>query len=123
MFLDDGADAGIVVADEDGTFSARKGEGRCHRIGGSGGARKHDVEGCSGAKVALRPDGSTVLLDDASADSKAEARAALLPGVGSLDLMEAIEDGIELVGGDAAALVGDLEQDGVGGGLDMDTDG
>ena len=64
-----------------------------------------------------------MLLDDAAADGEAEAGAALLPGVGGFDLVEAVEDGVELIGGDAATLVGDLEQDGVGGDLDVDADG
>ena len=64
-----------------------------------------------------------MLLDDAAADGEAEAGAALLAGVGGLDLLEAVEDGVELVGGDAAAFVDDLEEDGVGGGLGVDADG
>ena len=64
-----------------------------------------------------------MLLDDAAADGESEAGAALLAGVGGFDLLEAIEDGVELVGGDAAAFVGDLEEDGVGGGFGEDADG
>ena len=64
-----------------------------------------------------------MLLDDAAADGEAEAGAALLAGVGGLDLLEAIEDAVELVGGDAAAFVDDFEEDGVGGGLGVDADG
>ena len=75
------------------------------------------------AEVALGPDGAAVLLDDAAADGEAEAGAALLAGVGWLDLLEAIEDGVELIGGDAAAFVDDLEEDGVGGRLGVDADG
>ncbi len=64
-----------------------------------------------------------MLLDDAAADGEAEAGAALLASVGGLDLLEAVEDGVELVGGDAAAFVDDLEEDGVGGGLGVNADG
>ncbi len=92
-------------------------------VGGAGGAGKHDVESGSEAEVALSPDGAAVLLDDAAADGEAETGAALLAGVGGLDLLEAVEDAVELVGGDAAAFVDDLEEDGVGGGLGVDADG
>ena len=64
-----------------------------------------------------------MLLDDAAADGEAEAGAALLAGVGGFDLLEAVEDAVELVGGDAAAFVDDLEEDGVGGGFGVDADG
>ena len=87
------------------------------------GAGKHHVERGAGAEVALRPDGAAVLLDDAAADGEAEAGAALLAGVGGFDLLEAVEDGVELVGGDAAAFVDDFEEDGVGGGFGVDANG
>ena len=64
-----------------------------------------------------------MLLDDAAADGEAETGAALLAGVGGLDLLEAVEDAVELVGGDAAAFVDDFEEDGVGGGFGVDADG
>jgi len=35
-----------------------------------------------------------VLLDDAAADGEAEAGAAFLAGVGGLNLLEAVEDGV-----------------------------
>ena len=123
MFGDYGADAGVVIADKDCAFAAwRKGSGK-DGIGGAGGAGKHDVERGSEAEVALRPDGAAVLLDDAAADGKAEAGAAFLAGVGGFDLLEAIEDAVEFVGGDAAAFVDDFEEDGVGGGFGEDADG
>ncbi len=71
-------------------------------------AGQHDVERRSGAEVALRPDGAAMLLDDAAADGEAEAGAALLAGVGGLDLLEAVEDAVELIAGNAAAFVGDF---------------
>ncbi len=125
VLLDDGSDAGIVVADKDGAFSARKGEneGRNDRVGGSGGAGDHDVESASGVEISLSPDGSAVLLDDGPADGEAETGAAFPPGIGGLNLVKAVEDGVELVRRDAAAFVRDLENDGVGRGLDVDADG
>ena len=124
MLGDDGADAGVVVADQDGAFAARwERTTGSDDVGGAGGAGKHDVERGAEAEVALCPDGAAVLLDDAAADGETEAGAALLAGVGGLDLLEAVEDGVELVGGDAAAFVDDLEEDGVGGGFGVDADG
>ena len=118
---DDGADACVVVADQDGAFAAWRELRGNGDVGGSGGAGEHHVERGAGAEVALSPDGATVLLDDAAADGEAQAGAAFLAGVGGLDLLEAVEDGVELVGGDAAAFVDDLEEDGVGGGFGVDT--
>ena len=50
-----------------------------------------------------------MLGDDGAADGEAEAGAAHGAGVGRVDLVEAFEDAFELVFGDAAALVADLE--------------
>ena len=61
--------------------------------------------------VALGPDPPAVLLDEAAADGQAEAGAALLAGVRRVDLLEALEDRLQLVGRDATTLVGDAEQD------------
>ena len=99
---DDGADAGIVVADEDGAVAAldRRGDRaravRRRRRGRSARAATHSVVP-GPCVVGLRPDGAAVLLHDAAADGEAEAGAALLAGVGGFDLLEAIEDGFELV--------------------------
>ncbi len=93
------------------------------QIGGTGRAGQHDVEAGADTDVALRPDGAAVLLDDAAADSEAQACAAFLAGVGGLYLLEAVEDAVEFVSGDAAAFVDDLEHDGVGGGVGVDADG
>ena len=123
VLADDGANAGVVVADQDGTFALGGDERGDDDVGHAGGARKHDVEGDTDTEVALGPDGAAVLLDDAAADGEAEAGAALLAGIGGLNLLESVEDGVELIGGDAAALVGDFEQDGVCGGFGMDADG
>src|SRR5580700_2508965 len=113
VFGDDGTNAGVVVANQDCAFAAGREGGGKEDVCGATGARKHDVEGGSGAKVALCPDGAAVLLDDAAAE--AEARAALLACVRGFDLLEAVEDGVELVGGNAAAFIDDFEEDGVGG--------
>ena len=72
--------------------------------------------------VGLGPDGAVVLRDDGAADGKAETGAAFLAGVGGLDLAEAVEDAVELVDGDAAALVGDAQGEGGRRGLDGDAD-
>ena len=45
-----------------------------------------------------------------AADRQAQAGAALLAGVGGVDLLEALEDALELVGRDAATLVAHPEQ-------------
>ncbi len=119
VFADDGADVGVVVADEDATFADGKDGSGNEGVRRAGGTRQHDVEGSAGTEVALRPDGSGVLLNDGSADGKAETGAALLASVGGLNLLETIEDVVELVSGDTAALVGDAKEDGVRGGLGL----
>ena len=55
------------------------------------------------------PDATAVLGDNAAADGEAETGAAHGARVGRVDLLETFEDVFELVGGDAAALVGDGE--------------
>ena len=50
-----------------------------------------------------------MLGDDAAADGEAQAGASHGAGVGCVYLVEALEDAFELVGGDAAALVADLD--------------
>ena len=102
--VDDGADALVVVADEDGAFATRRLGDFLDDVGGANCAWKHNVKSGPGADVALGPDGAAVLLNDAAADGEPESGAAFLAGVGGFDLTEAVEDGVELVGGDAAAL-------------------
>src|SRR5690242_5523624 len=58
-------------------------------------------------RAALRPDLSTERFDEPSRDGEAEAGAAVLAGGGALDLAELVEDGVQLIAGDARALVGD----------------
>ena len=73
-------------------------------LGGQG-----EVEGGAFAEGAGGPDAAAVLGDDGAADGEAEAGAAHGAGVGGVDLLEALEDGFELVFGDAAALIADLD--------------
>ena len=61
------------------------------------------------ARGAGGPDAAAVLADDAAADGEAEAGASHEAGVGGVDLLEALEDVLELVVRDAAAVVGDFE--------------
>ena len=55
-----------------------------------------------------------MLLHDRSADSQTEPGSALLPGVGGFNLLEAVEDRVQLLKRNAAALVGDAQLHGVG---------
>jgi hypothetical protein len=73
VMVDDGADALVVVADQDGTFSAGGGGGELFDGGVSGadGAWEHNVKSGAGTEISLRPDGAAVLLDDAAADGEA----------------------------------------------------
>ena len=62
-------------------------------VGGEG-----EAEGGAFAGRAGGPDLASVLSDDAAADGEAEAGASHDLGVGGVDLLEAAEDGFELVG-------------------------
>jgi hypothetical protein len=75
------------------------------------------VEGAALAEGAFGPDVAVVLVDDLATDGEAEAGAALGAGVGGVDLLEALEDELEFIGGDASALVGDGEVEGGGWGV------
>src|SRR5450756_2174577 len=122
--VDDGADPFIVVTDKDRTLTARGLRQLVeYGIGGANDTGQHDVKGGAGAEVALCPDGTTMLLHDAATDGEAETGAPLLAGIGGLYLLKAIEDSVELVGGDTASLVRHLEEDGVGGGFGKDAYG
>ena len=67
------------------------------------------MEGGALAGGAGGPDAASVVGDDAATDGKAQAGAAEGAGVGGVALAEAIEDVLELVFGDAAALIADLD--------------
>jgi len=66
------------------------------------------VEGGALAGGAGGPDAASVVGDDAATDGEAEAGAAERAGVGGVALAEAVEDVLELVFGDAAALIADF---------------
>ena len=72
------------------------------RCGGAAGTVNDNVEPPS---ALLGPDPPAVLLDDRRADRQPEPGAALLAGVRGVDLVEAVEDPLQLVGRDAAAVV------------------
>src|SRR2546425_9058152 len=64
-----------------------------------------EPERAAATRLALHPDGAAVLLDDGLADGETQTRTALLAGVGGLELLEAPEDRLALVGGDPAVVV------------------
>ena len=55
------------------------------------------------------PDAAAVLVDDAATDREAEASAAQVARVRGVALLEAVEDVLELICGDASSLVADLD--------------
>src|SRR5215218_7986916 len=72
--------------------------------------RQREAERAALAERALAPDAAAVLLHDRAGDRQAEARAALLARVARVHLLEAVEDRLALVGGDAAAAVAHPER-------------
>src|ERR1700720_521206 len=76
-------------------------------VGGFGG--QGEVEGSALALDAGGPDAAAMLIDDAATDGKPQARSAHGTRVRGITLLEAIEDVLELVCGDTAALVADLD--------------
>ena len=56
------------------------------------------------------PDAASVVVDDAATYREAETGAALGSGVGGVALVEAVEDVLDLVSGDAGALVADFDE-------------
>src|ERR1039458_259308 len=72
---------------------------------------QREVEGCAGAEFAFGPDAAAVGQDDVLDDGQAEAGAAGLAGACFVDAVEALEDAIEVLGGDAGAEVLDGEFD------------
>ncbi len=61
--------------------------------------------------LALRPKRATHLVDQRAADGEAEAGAAILAGGRLLELTELVKDGLQLIGRDSRAFVGDLQHD------------
>src|SRR5688572_31956296 len=83
--------------------------------------RQLDGEGCALSLHALDADGPAVRLDDLPRDVEAEAEPAVRP-CGDRAL-EAIEDLVDLVGGDADAVVPDHERRLIDAVVDGDDDG
>src|SRR6266567_7059589 len=77
-------------------------------VSGLGG--QSEVEGCALALDAGGPDTSAMLIDDAATDGKPETGSTHGARVRRVALPEAIEDVLELVCGNTAALVADLDQ-------------
>ena len=50
-----------------------------------------------------------MLLNDRAADGEAQSCSTLLPGIGGVDLLEAVEDRLQLVLGYAPAVVDDAD--------------
>src|SRR5687767_2433176 len=67
--------------------------------------RQHDMERAALAKLALHPDTPAVLLDDALADVQAEPHPRVLPVVDVRRAAETLEDGADILGRDADAVV------------------
>src|SRR3954468_24513865 len=86
----DSAYASVVVAYQDCSFATLNQGGRQsgvrRDVGGPGSAWKHDIQGRANAEVALRPNGSTMLLDNAAADSKTKTCSTLLASIGGFYL-------------------------------------
>src|SRR5579872_3648808 len=76
----------------------------------AGSCWQREVEGRSLAERARCPDMAAMLLHDAAADGESEPGAAHGAGIGCVDLFETIEDLLQLVRGDAAALVLDFNE-------------
>ena len=66
---------------------------------------EREMEGCALAQLALCPDAAAVGLDDVFDDGKTEAGAAGFARTRLVDAVEALEDALEVVGGDAGAEV------------------
>src|SRR5215211_1120675 len=72
--------------------------------------RQREREGTALTQGALDPDPPAVLLDDAAANGQTKAAAALVARIGRIDLLEAPENGLQLVGRDAPTLILDANQ-------------
>ena len=73
--------------------------------------REGELEFAALAGGAFGPDAATMLLNDAAAESQAEAGAAEIARVGGIALLESIKDLFEFLGRDAAAPILDAEGD------------
>ncbi len=72
-------------------------------------------EGASGVQLTFGADGSALGLHHILGNGEAETGAAGLPGAGFVDPVEALEDAVEVFGGNSLAKVADAELDGVDG--------
>src|SRR5437879_2886437 len=70
--------------------------------------RKYHGERCAGSVVVAGRDRAVMLLHDPSRDRQAEARALVRPS--RIRLVEALEDALEIVRGNAAAVLGEGQQ-------------
>src|SRR5271166_4639845 len=64
-----------------------------------------EQEAAAFVRHAFDPDAPAVLLNDAAAERKAKSVATAGTGVGGVSLMEAVEYLVELLGGNASALI------------------
>jgi hypothetical protein len=71
--------------------------------------RQREREGTALNQGALDPGPPAVLLDDAAADGQTKAAAALVARIGRIDLLEAPEDGLQLVGRDDISVAAGAE--------------
>src|SRR4051794_3152494 len=119
MLRDDGSNSSIVVTDQNGSFTTRRQSNRQREIRSTGCTRQHHIERRALYKVTLCPDGTAVLLNNASADGQAQTSTTTLTCIGRFNLLETIEDAVELVSRNATPLIDHLEEDRVGCGIGM----
>ena len=81
-----------------------RGRGLCGALR-CGGERQREVEAGAVAKLAFSPDASAVSLHNVLDDGEAEAGAAGLARARLVDAIKALEDALEMLGGDAGAEV------------------
>src|SRR5260370_20334558 len=70
-----------------------------------------EKEGSAASQLTFRFDAAAVRLDEVLHDGKAQSRAALLPRAARVNAIEPLENARQMVGGDAAAGVGDTDED------------
>src|SRR5665809_141298 len=73
--------------------------------------RKRDDHAAPARLARLRPNLAPVHVDDPFGNGQAKSRAAIPGGARVIRAVEALEDPASLLGGDARALVRDLDQD------------
>ena len=70
------------------------------------------MEGAAPAELTFRPQLTGHEEGQLFADGQAQAGAAELAGIGTVGLFKAVENGLQLLGGDADAGIGDAEVEG-----------